>query len=302
MPAPRVAVVAPGAMGAAVAKRLTSAGCTVLTTLEGRSPASRRRAEDAGMHDAPLPRIAAESDWVLSILPPSDAYSFAEKFVDAYQGKRSVGFADCNAVNPGTVKKIRDLFKGTDVRFVDAGIIGGPPKEGYDPTFYASADSEDVLKSFVALGQYGLKITPLEGADSSVGDASALKMSYAGLSKGIIGLTATMILAAHASSPTTARALLNEMHISQPALLARSTTSLPNMLPKAYRWVGEMEEIAEFVGGPQGDIYKGLARTFERVEASLKEKDGGGEDVQVLKEWVESAKKELEGDTSKEGQ
>lgn len=59
------------------------------------------------------------------------------------------------------------------------GIIGGPPHEGYDPVFYASADDGAALEEFQSLGQYGLKISPLTGEGVGVGDASALKMSYA---------------------------------------------------------------------------------------------------------------------------
>jgi hypothetical protein len=59
------------------------------------------------------------------------------------------------------------------------------------------------------------------------------------------------------------------------------------MVPKAYRWVGEMEEIAEFVGGGEGDVYKGIARLYERIEKSAK--DGG--DAEVLMKFVESAKR-----------
>lgn len=69
------------------------------------------------------------------------------------------------------------------------------------------------------------------------------------------------------------------------------------MLPKAYRWVGEMEEISAFVGGGEGDIYQGLARLYERVERSLKDEaegKGAGGDVEVLRNFVEDAKKVID--------
>ncbi|KDQ62257.1 hypothetical protein JAAARDRAFT_30149 [Jaapia argillacea MUCL 33604] len=297
---PRIAVVAAGAMGAAVGHQLTKAGCTVFTNLDGRSEATRRRARDAGMQDVPLSHLASQSNWVLSILPPSDAYSFAERFLEEYQRSKgtrasqketdvTLCYADCNAVNPETVKTIAGLFAGTGIKFVDAGIIGGPPREGYKPTFYASSDPSDtgVLEEFVELNQYGLKIVPLKGEGAGVGDASALKMSYAGISKGITGLCTTMILAAHASSPATAEALMQELSISQPIILKRITTSIPDMLPKAYRWVGEMEEISAFVGSGEGAIHKGMASIYARVEKSL---EGDGGDVDVLKDFVDKAR------------
>lgn len=183
MAPPTLAVVAAGAMGAAVARRLTSAGCTVLTNLEGRSQATRERAASAGMVDVPLSELAARSRWVLSILPPGDALAFATRFreVAPRQPSSRVAFADCNAVSPETVKKIAALFAGSGIGFVDAGIIGGPPREGYDPVFYASAAPEDsaLLDEFAGLSKYGLKVSSLRGDGAGVGDASALKMSYA---------------------------------------------------------------------------------------------------------------------------
>lgn len=180
-----IAVIAPGAMGAAVAKRFTSAGLTVLTHLSGRSPSSRKRAEDAGMQDASLADIALRADWVLSILPPSEAFAFAQAFLAAAQSEdakqQKIVFADCNAVNPDTVKRIAGLFEGSSIGFVDAGIIGGPPHDGYDPVFYASVDPRDdaLLTEFEALSEWGLKVSPLRGEGAGAGDASALKMSYA---------------------------------------------------------------------------------------------------------------------------
>ena len=184
---PVIAIVAPGAMGAAVAKRFTTAGLTVLTHLHGRSPASHKRARDAGMQDASLSDIAQRANWVLSILPPSDAFGFAQKFREAHTtldaGLKSakIAFADCNAVNPETVKRIASLFTSTSIGFIDAGIIGGPPSDGYDPVFYASVHPQDdqLLTEFEGLNAYGLKVSPLRGEGAGIGDASALKMSYA---------------------------------------------------------------------------------------------------------------------------
>lgn len=59
------------------------------------------------------------------------------------------------------------------------------------------------------------------------------------------------------------------------------------MLPKAYRWVGEMEEIAAFIGGPEGKAYDGIARLYERIESSI---EGDGEDVKVLRGFIEEAR------------
>ncbi|KAJ7690653.1 6-phosphogluconate dehydrogenase C-terminal domain-like protein [Mycena rosella] len=292
-----IAIIAAGAMGSAVAKVLVRNGCKVLTNLDDRSEGTRQRAREAGMQDASFKEIGATCDWVLSILPPSDAFAFAEKFLrESATSTRLAGtpgpvFVDCNAVNPATVHRIAALFADSpSTNFIDAAIIGGPPENDYNPTFYASSSEDSLLDSFVGLSKYGLKISALTGEGAGVGDASALKMSYAGITKGTTGLFTTMILAAHKSSPATADALLHELHQSQPAILKRISRVVPPMVPKAYRWSGEMSEIGKFVGGGEGDIYHGLAQLYSRIEKSGKP-EGDGKDLEVLAKFVAEAKK-----------
>jgi hypothetical protein len=74
-------------------------------------------------------------------------------------------------------------------------------------------------------------------------------------------------------------------------LLQRATRSLPDMLPKAYRWVGEMREISDFVGGPLSDVHRGMAALYERVEQAV---DDENEDKRVLEQFVQDAKAVLE--------
>lgn len=219
-------------------------------------------------------------------------------------------------MNPTTAKRIATIFAGTPIKFVDAGIIGGPPQGDYDPVFYASAASEDhpALDEFASLKQWGLNVKTLKGEGAGIGDASALKMSYAGITKGIIGICTTMILSAHASSPATANALLHELSDSQPVILKRIISSTPGMLPKAYRWVGEMEEISAFVsdglsqsgsstesipveGAGEGLTHLGLSRLYERIANALKDSEEKGQDVgeiKVLKDFVKDAKEAAE--------
>jgi 3-hydroxyisobutyrate dehydrogenase-like beta-hydroxyacid dehydrogenase len=143
---------------------------------------------------------------------------------------------------------------------VDAGIIGGPPREGYNgPTFYVSGPKAN---GFAALGRFGLDIVIVEGP---VGAASAVKMSYAGITKGLTALAAAMMLAA--SRAGTADVLKAELTKSQPALLAWCKRQLPQMYPKAYRWVAEMDEIAAFTGEDAAarQIFEGAARLYERL-------------------------------------
>jgi putative dehydrogenase len=256
---PVVAVIAPGMMGAAVGKRLVDNGLKVLTTLKGRSAETVARAKTAGMQAASDEEIAA-TDFILSILPPGDAVALAQRLAPALTASNSKPiYVDCNAVSPKTVERIVSTLAPTGAPYVDVGIIGGPPKPGdAGPRFYASGKE---APRFASLKQYGLDVRVLEG---SLTAASALKMSYAGMTKGTQAINAVMLLAA--TREGTADALFAELAKSQPQILAWLKSYLGTMPPKAYRWVAEMHEIADFVGeDPSGhELYVGAAHFYEQ--------------------------------------
>jgi putative dehydrogenase len=261
---PIVAVIAPGMMGSGVGQRLVENGIEVRTLLGGRSEATVARAKAAGMVGVSDEQAVA-SDIILSILPPGDALGLAERLAPALRAaaKKPV-FVDCNALNPGTVLSIARVVEETGATFVDGGIIGGPPKAGYDgPKIYLSGEASPRV---AVLGQYGLKMPIQPGP---IGAASAMKMSYAGITKGFTALGAAMMLAA--SRAGTADDLRAELSSSQPALFGWLTRQVPGMYSKAYRWVAEMEEIAQFVGEDPAarQFYEGAARLYERLAADF---------------------------------
>ena len=278
---PIVAVIAPGMMGSAVAKRLTSAGLEVRTLLTGRSAATSARAQAAGMTNATPDRIA-EADFILSIVPPGEALALAESLVPAMRAaKRKPVYLDCNAVSPDTVVRIDQIVRGSGAGFVDGGIIGPPPEPDSSKTriYLSGPDAAKVSM----LEQYGLSM-PLQ--PGPVGAASAMKMSYAGITKGFTALGATMMLAATRAG--TAEALIAEMKVSQPALLQWLSAQMPKMHSKAYRWVAEMQEIAAFVGPDQtGDgFYQSAARLYERIAADY---DGPRVETDALDAFCEKS-------------
>jgi 3-hydroxyisobutyrate dehydrogenase-like beta-hydroxyacid dehydrogenase len=256
---PIVAVIAPGAMGAAVGKRLVDNGVTVLTSLDGRSDETRARALAAGMSAAKDDDIA-RADFILSILPPGDALALAQRFVPALTASNAKPvYVDCNAINPKTVDRVAAVIAPTECPFVDAGIIGQPPKPGdAGPRIYASGRA---APRFAALRDHGLDIRVLDGELSA---ASALKMSYAGITKGTQAIGAAMMLAATRAG--SADALMAELQLSQKEMLAWLKRQLTMMPPKAYRWVAEMQEIAGFVGDDPAarELYQGAAEFYER--------------------------------------
>ncbi len=275
---PVVAVIAPGMMGAAVGKRLVDNGVKVLTSLQGRSAETVARAKTAGMSAASDEEIAA-SDFILSILPPGDAVALAERLQPALKASNAKPiYVDCNAINAKTVDRVAAVIAPTDCPFVDSGIIGSPPKPGdLGPRFYASGPA---APRFAALRQYGLDVRVLDGAVSA---ASALKMSYAGITKGTQAIGAAMMLAATRAG--SADALFAELSSSQKEMFAWFKRGLALMPPKAYRWVAEMHEIAGFVGeDPTAhELYEGAAHFYERIAEDF---DGDKTDVTALMDFL----------------
>jgi L-threonate 2-dehydrogenase len=257
-----VAIVAPGEMGAAVAARLGERGVRVTTSLAGRSAASAARAERAGMLPAADDdALIAGADFLLSIVPPGEAVALARRLVPALtRASRKPVYVDCNAISPATAAEIGTVLAPAGCPYADAGIIGPPPLPNSTATrIYVSGPAAPEV---ARLSESGVPFPLLDGP---IGAASALKMSYAGITKGFTAVAAAMALGATRAG--SADALYQELALSQPQLLAWLGRQVPRMYPKAYRWVAEMEEIGHFLGGgtPAGDMFVHVARLYQEV-------------------------------------
>ncbi|GLS46234.1 NAD(P)-dependent oxidoreductase [Methylobacterium brachythecii] len=277
-----VAIVAPGAMGSAIAARLTENGVRVLTSLEGRGEQTRERARAAGMSDAADSDLA-RADLLLSIVPPADAMGVAHRFAGplAAAGEDRAIYVDCNAINVETKREVAGVIAAGGTTFLDGAIIGLPPKPGAPgPRFYIAGDDPGPA---VQLRAFGLDMRPCEGG---IGAAAGLKMSFAGLNKGLTALAATMVLAAARAGSL--EALRAELAETEPALLARFERGLPDMVPKAYRWAPEMREIAGFVGDDEAgrSIFEGAERLYARLA-----RDEGADDVAALRAFAAGARR-----------
>ncbi|MDO9707417.1 NAD(P)-dependent oxidoreductase [Paracraurococcus lichenis] len=275
-----IAIQAQGAMGAGMGRRLTQRGATVLTHLGGRSAASASRAAEAGMRDA-TPADMAGADIILSVLPPAEARACAAWLAPALAAApRKPVYVDCNAISPETAKEVAAIIAPTGAPFVDGGIIGGPPREdGYTPVLYVAGEAAGRL---APLGEHGLDVRVTPGP---IGAASALKMSYAGITKGLVALSSAMMLAATRGGA--AEGLRTELERSQPQLLAWFHRMVPPMYDKAYRWIGEMEEIADFTGPEAAAIYQAIARFYEGMAA---DNAGPRERTAALKAFLQDRK------------
>ena len=281
---PVIAITSPGSMGAAIGGRLTAHGIKVLTNITGRSAASRQRAEAHGLTGATEAELAG-ADFLLSVAPPKEALAIAEALAPALgrSGSKPV-YVDCNAVSPETAMRIGRALADTGARYVDGGIIGGPPREGYTPRLYVSGPEASRVED---LNRYGLDVRKVEGG---IGAASALKLSYAGINKGMIGIGAAMVLAARRAGVEDA--LMRELTESQRALLSQLSRGVPDMFSKAERWAPEMEEIANYAGpGGEAEIYSGLARFYERLAQDF---SGPQDETAALDEFFRNGRKAAE--------
>ena len=266
-----IAIVAQGMMGAGVGRRLHENGAQVRTLLAGRSAKSGERARAAGMEPAENEHaLLAGADFFLSILPPGEAEGLAHRLAPALGAlDRKPVYIDCNAVSPQSAIRIGELVAPAGADFVDAGIIGGPPRPGYSPTIYASGPAAG---QSAVLRDWGIDWRVIDGP---IGAASALKMSYAGITKGTTAIACAMLLGAARFGCEAA--LIAELTESQPEMLARFGQGIPRMYDKAYRWVAEMQEISDFLeqNPPSHDIYAAVARLYEYIATAYDEKQPG---------------------------
>jgi len=262
-----VAILSPGDMGHAVAAHLRDRGLRVVSDLQGRSALTRERAARSGIEDpGGLDAVVSISDLVLAILPPSSAEALATRVAGAIErtGARPV-YADCNAIAPATSRRLAAILEAAGSEFVDAGLIGAPPGRGVATRLYASGARAAALSGLSrGADDEGLRVHLLGDV---IGRASALKMSYAALTKGTMTLHAAVLVAAHQLDVFDE--LASELESSQPQAWARMGI-LPFLPADAERWVGEMEEIAITFrdAGLVDDFHRGAAAIFRLMAAT----------------------------------
>lgn len=233
-----VGILSPGDMGAGIGSVLHQSGLDVATCLAGRSGLTRLRATEAGIRElSDYDELVRSVDVILSVLVPAEARSVAEAVAASLRrtGARPV-FVECNAIAPQTVRSIERVISDAGAGFIDAGIIGSPPRRpGDGARFYCSGPD---TSAFEALGKYGLDVRVV---GPEVGQASGLKMVYAASTKGTIALWTELLVAARALDLE--GALLAEFGAGHP-IAPHEMDSIPGMPRRARRWAGEMDEIA----------------------------------------------------------
>ena len=276
-----IAVIGMGDMGSGLAARLVEKGARVVTSLDGRSARSGERAATAGVEVCGGDAALASAEIVLSVVPPAVAPAVAERLLPHLGAAEAAPvFVDCNAIAPETVKAMAGPYAAAGLTLVDASIIGGPPRPGEaSPRLYMSGNAEATAETLAAHGLDARLVS------EAIGDASALKMSYAGITKGFQALASAMALGAFRNG--VGGALIEELRFSQGETYARLCRQLPGMYAKAYRWDGEMREIAKFLEPESGSVamLSGAADLFERIAAAYAS-GADSEIMEILNEFV----------------
>ena len=234
-----VAILSPGDMGHAVGQRLRENELDVITCLAGRSHRTRALSQKAGIRDvATMEELVDQSDLIMSMTVSAAVPSVCQQVADALATTGSdTLFAECNAISPQLARDLEPIITGAGGRFVDVSIIGGPPRPGYSPHFYASGEHAE---QFERLSDFGLTVMKLDG---EVGQASGIKMCYAAMTKGSWALYTQLLMAAELMGLT--EPLLAEFGSGQQAVLQRMERTIPTVPPRSRRWVSEMEEIRD---------------------------------------------------------
>ena len=256
-----VAILSPGDMGHAVGQRLRENELDVVTCLAGRSERTRNLAAKAGIRDvSTMEELVEQSDLIMSMTVSAAVPGLCRGIADALAATGAgVLFAECNAIAPQLARELEPVITDAGGQFVDVSIIGGPPRPGYSPHFYASGEN---AAAFGQLNDFGLTVLTLDG---EVGQASGIKMCYAAMTKGSWALYTELLVAAELMGLT--EPLLAEFQSGQQAVLQRMERTIPTVPPRSRRWVSEMEEIRDTFAhlGMTPRLFEGVAEMYEFI-------------------------------------
>jgi 3-hydroxyisobutyrate dehydrogenase-like beta-hydroxyacid dehydrogenase len=266
----RIGILHPGQMGIVVAVSARNSGNEVFWVSENRSASTHKRASEAGLRDAgTLAKLCQLCPVIVSVCPPEFAEETAEQVArQSYQGT----FVDANAISPERAQRIASQMEACGARFLDGGIIGPPSTARNRTWLYLSGEDAASVAPYFSAGP--IEIELLAGG---IGRASALKMCFAAYSKGSVALACAVLAAASQLD------VFDDLERQW----ARSGPSLPELereisraAPKAWRYTGEMREIAatfQSAGMPAefhqaaGEIFRRLKDFKGRENPSLKD-------------------------------
>ncbi|MCY3976962.1 MAG: DUF1932 domain-containing protein [Chloroflexi bacterium] len=270
----RVGIINPGAMGISIAASARAAGHDVYWSAAGRSEATRQRAEEQNLIALDtLNELSGNCDAIVCVCPPHATQSVAEAVIDA--GFRGL-YCDGNAIAPQKAQAIGARLATAGIDFVDGSIIGPPAWKAGATRFYLSgASAEQIAELFDST------VTAAIVIGDEIGKASALKMAFAALTKGSTALLSAIY--GTADQLGVRDALEREWAMRDSDSVAQRRNQVRNVTEKAWRFAGEMQEIAatfESAGMPPG-FFVAAHDVYERM-AQFKDADSAPELEDVL--------------------
>ncbi|MET9497418.1 DUF1932 domain-containing protein [Streptomyces sp. NPDC006552] len=254
---PTVGILHPGSMGAAVAACAARNAADVLWCDAGRSPATAQRAAQFGLtRVSTLGELLGRSDIVIGLCPPAAAENLARDVAEhGFAGL----YVEANAINPERTARIADLLS-TTTTVVDGGVVGSPPIHGKTPALYLSGPAPATSSVARLFADTDVHTTVL---GTAVGQASALKLSYAAFQKVSRVLVALSTgLARHHGVDQELLTVAGKRHdsyLSEPEYVAKAAA-------RAWRWGPEMHEVGDALeaAGLPSDLLRAAAATLSR--------------------------------------
>jgi 3-hydroxyisobutyrate dehydrogenase-like beta-hydroxyacid dehydrogenase len=254
----RIGILHPGEMGISLAASALNSGHQVYWLSEGRSDKTRARAEQHRLIGVDsLSQFCQTCEIIISVCPPHAAGDVASSVSHAgFEGL----YLDANAISPQRAIKIQQLLGAQSIQFVDGGIIGGPAWKPEETWLYLSGEHAEQIAQCFADGPLGAKVIGRE-----IGKASALKICYAAYTKGTTALLAAILAAAE--SLHVREELYEQWEIDEQGFSERADRRVQRVTSKAWRFEGEMLEIASTIRGsgvPDG-FHQAAAEIYHRM-------------------------------------
>ncbi|MFI6345201.1 DUF1932 domain-containing protein [Streptomyces sp. NPDC050560] len=272
-----ISLLHPGSMGAAFGAQLRALGFTVLWCPDGRSDATRRRAEQAGLEAAALPELVSRCDLLLSLCPPAAAEQVAEQVAEVRATGASTVYVEANAVAPSRVQGIADRLAPAAV--IDAAVVGSPPAGGKTATLYLSGPREQSDRIAELFAETDIRTHVL---GERIGQASALKLSYSSFQK------VSRVLAAVAYGAAESYGVADELLViasKRTRSYLVETDYIPKTAARAWRWGPELEDAAALLADADlpDALMHAAATTLARWEGNRDERLGVAEALEALR-------------------
>ncbi|MEU0594978.1 NAD(P)-dependent oxidoreductase [Streptomyces ardesiacus] len=271
-----VGLLHPGSMGSAFGSQMRACGHTVLWCPDGRSDATRRRAEHAGLEPETLPELVSRSDVLLSLCPPAAAEEVAAQVAELGMVGADSIYVEANAVAPRRVQRIAERL--VPVSVIDAAVVGSPPVGGKTPTLYLSGPGKQTDRIVELFAGTEVRTHVL---GYSVGQASALKLAYSSYQK------VSRVLAAVAYGAAESYGVADELLV----IAAKRTRSylvetdyIPKTAARAWRWGPELEDAAALLSdvGLPDSLMHAAAATLARWDGKRDEQLDIAEALEAL--------------------